>query len=453
MRQQSWRDYRAQAKAAGDADLRRAARRRHHREAARQAFETVCLLRRRRVPARRRADAGRQDDVEGARAVLERADGAAAGDDRSGDRRARRRSERCRFERAVARLRSAATAIARCWSSCCGAGSRKPKVVQKWWADEADREAGRSSCTTTSATATVQPYLAVVAAVPLRPVHRAARQGARSGDRPSAGAGTRSASTTSSFSPRRSSARTRTSAARCSRSIAGCSWTSSRTPIRSRPRSCSCWRRTRMAPAGALRPGALFVVGDPKQSIYRFRRADIDIYNEVRARLGGADGSGIVRLTTNFRSVPGLCTWANDVFKERFPATPTPQAPAFAPLHALPRSRRPDPRSPSSTCRRASRRRSCRRRRPRASRGTSARRSTPGAARYGDFLILTRKKNGAAAAAPTRSRRCRCRSRSPAPARSASPRRCATSRCCSARSPIRRMPSRSSASCAARSLD
>ena len=32
-----------------------------------------------------------------------------------------------------------------------------------------------------------------------------------------------------------------------------------------------------------LRPGALFVVGDPKQSIYRFRRADIDIYNLVRS--------------------------------------------------------------------------------------------------------------------------------------------------------------------------
>jgi len=34
-----------------------------------------------------------------------------------------------------------------------------------------------------------------------------------------------------------------------------------------------------------LRRGALFVVGDPKQSIYRFRRADIDIYNIVRKRL------------------------------------------------------------------------------------------------------------------------------------------------------------------------
>jgi len=37
--------------------------------------------------------------------------------------------------------------------------------------------------------------------------------------------------------------------------------------------SDSDWRKAR------LRPGALFVVGDPKQSIYRFRRADIDIYN------------------------------------------------------------------------------------------------------------------------------------------------------------------------------
>ena len=87
--------------------------------------------------------------------------------------------------------------------------------------------------------------------------------------------------------------------------------------------------------AVTLRPGALFVVGDPKQSIYRFRRADIDIYNDVRARLGGADGRGIVSLTSNFRSVPGLCAWANQVFAERFPAAPTAHAPKFAPLDAV----------------------------------------------------------------------------------------------------------------------
>ena len=84
-----------------------------------------------------------------------------------------------------------------------------------------------------------------------------------------------------------------------------------------------------------LRPGALFVVGDPKQSIYRFRRADIDIYNDVRARLAGKDDAGLVRLTSNFRSVPSLCAFVNDVFEMRFPSAASSYAPAFAPLDAF----------------------------------------------------------------------------------------------------------------------
>jgi ATP-dependent helicase/nuclease subunit A len=81
-----------------------------------------------------------------------------------------------------------------------------------------------------------------------------------------------------------------------------------------------------------LRPGALFVVGDPKQSIYRFRRADIDIYNQVRARLQDPRNGEVLSLTTNFRSVPALCDWANDVFKQQFPANSTTHSPQFAPL-------------------------------------------------------------------------------------------------------------------------
>ena len=81
-----------------------------------------------------------------------------------------------------------------------------------------------------------------------------------------------------------------------------------------------------------LRPGALFVVGDPKQSIYRFRRADIDIYNIVRKRFEDDTVGRVLPLTRNFRSVPRLCNWANEVFETRFPAEPTPQAPKFAPL-------------------------------------------------------------------------------------------------------------------------
>ena len=83
-----------------------------------------------------------------------------------------------------------------------------------------------------------------------------------------------------------------------------------------------------------LRPGALFVVGDPKQSIYRFRRADIDIYNVVRQRFSDPAVGRVVALTLNFRSVPRLCNWANEVFQTRFPAEPTAHAPRFAALDA-----------------------------------------------------------------------------------------------------------------------
>jgi ATP-dependent helicase/nuclease subunit A len=81
-----------------------------------------------------------------------------------------------------------------------------------------------------------------------------------------------------------------------------------------------------------LRPGALFVVGDPKQSIYRFRRADIDIYNIVRARFEDPAVGRVLPLTMNFRSVPAVCSWANEVFKTRFPNAPTAYAPRFAAL-------------------------------------------------------------------------------------------------------------------------
>jgi ATP-dependent helicase/nuclease subunit A len=83
-----------------------------------------------------------------------------------------------------------------------------------------------------------------------------------------------------------------------------------------------------------LRPGALFVVGDPKQSIYRFRRADIDIYNIVRRRFSDPAVGQVLPLTLNFRSSPRLCAWANEVFQARFPVEPTVYSPRFAALDA-----------------------------------------------------------------------------------------------------------------------
>ena len=59
--------------------------------------------------------------------------------------------------------------------------------------------------------------------------------------------------------------------------------------------------------------GRLFIVGDPKQSIYRFRRADVAIYRDVCARLVAA-GAKHVKLTTSFRSVPAIQAFVNAAF-------------------------------------------------------------------------------------------------------------------------------------------
>ncbi len=68
------------------------------------------------------------------------------------------------------------------------------------------------------------------------------------------------------------------------------------------------WRR--VAPA----PGKLFLVGDPKQSIYKFRRADIVLYRKVRDALIDR-GVGFVKLTRSFRSVRNIQQFVNAAFE------------------------------------------------------------------------------------------------------------------------------------------
>jgi ATP-dependent helicase/nuclease subunit A len=81
------------------------------------------------------------------------------------------------------------------------------------------------------------------------------------------------------------------------------------------------WRR--LVP----RPGSLFVVGDPKQSIYRFRRADISIYNEVKARIQAC--GAVLRLTANFRSVRSIGDFINGQFVGKLPSMETEHQAAF----------------------------------------------------------------------------------------------------------------------------
>ena len=67
------------------------------------------------------------------------------------------------------------------------------------------------------------------------------------------------------------------------------------------------WRRVRPA------PGKLFIVGDPKQSIYRFRRADVGVYQQVKTQLRKA-GVAAVALSTSFRAVPSIQRLVNRAF-------------------------------------------------------------------------------------------------------------------------------------------
>ena len=61
-----------------------------------------------------------------------------------------------------------------------------------------------------------------------------------------------------------------------------------------------------------VRPGHLFFVGDPKQSIYRFRRADISLFLRAADRFGR--GGGQLALTTNYRSTRSVISAVNLVF-------------------------------------------------------------------------------------------------------------------------------------------
>lgn len=65
-----------------------------------------------------------------------------------------------------------------------------------------------------------------------------------------------------------------------------------------------------------LKPGKLFLVGDPKQSIYRFRRADLEIYELAKKTLLENSGKASeVMLDKNYRSHPGILDWVNITFE------------------------------------------------------------------------------------------------------------------------------------------
>lgn len=63
-------------------------------------------------------------------------------------------------------------------------------------------------------------------------------------------------------------------------------------------------------------PGRLFVVGDEKQSIYRFRGADVRVFNQVRLKLTRDNPHGEKRITCNYRSQQPLIDMVNGLFSQ-----------------------------------------------------------------------------------------------------------------------------------------
>ena len=83
--------------------------------------------------------------------------------------------------------------------------------------------------------------------------------------------------------------------------------------------------------ASAPKAGKLFVVGDPKQSIYKFRRADVVLYRQIRDHLI-AHGTGVVQLTTSFRALRPIQECVNAAFHSEMRDDADAGQAAYAPL-------------------------------------------------------------------------------------------------------------------------
>lgn len=82
---------------------------------------------------------------------------------------------------------------------------------------------------------------------------------------------------------------------------------------------------------------SLFLVGDPMQSIYRFRNADMSLFLRVKHEGIGDIRCESLELTRNFRSAPVVIDWVNETFTRIFPAEDDLRAGAarFSPCEAV----------------------------------------------------------------------------------------------------------------------
>jgi ATP-dependent helicase/nuclease subunit A len=83
-------------------------------------------------------------------------------------------------------------------------------------------------------------------------------------------------------------------------------------------------------------PGALVVVGDAKQSIYRFRRADVDLFRRLSEEAKALPGHEVLHLTQNFRSRPAILRFVNRAFGILMKESLEAGQPAYEPIDPPP---------------------------------------------------------------------------------------------------------------------
>jgi ATP-dependent exoDNAse (exonuclease V) beta subunit len=85
-----------------------------------------------------------------------------------------------------------------------------------------------------------------------------------------------------------------------------------------------------------IRPGALFLVGDPKQAIYRFRGADVSTYIRARDAYRAQDADSVLSISTNFRSCAPILTYVNERFEAPLSSEGQPGFTMLDPFHPEP---------------------------------------------------------------------------------------------------------------------
>ena len=99
-------------------------------------------------------------------------------------------------------------------------------------------------------------------------------------------------------------------------------------------------------------PGRLFVVGDARQSIYRFRGADVTVFTGLQTEIQ-REGGVSIDLDRTFRTHPALLESTSALLSQVMGSDPDPQRPfyiPFAPLHSERKEPRKGMHSPFVEC-------------------------------------------------------------------------------------------------------